>query len=73
MTLPEAVATFGPVGGVLMFLAWAYAQRQPPGNPLGEVMRRLEDIETKIDRMENHTTDRLARVETNIENLNRRR
>lgn len=73
MSLPEAVATFGPVGGVLAFLAWAYAQRQPAGNPLGDVMKRLDDIDSKLERLENHTTDRLARVETNIENLNRGR
>lgn len=67
MTATELVAAFGPVGGVLVFLAWTYSQRQTPANPLGDVMAELKALRAAaVD-----VSIRLTRVETILEERDR--
>ena len=59
-------AAFGPVGGLLAFLAFALIKTRflAPDTSRNEVLREIKETNAKIDRMEHGLTDRLARIET---------
>ena len=76
--LAAFIDKFGLPGVVLLVLAWAiYRFGATPSQPMASAetptSAALEKLSGKIDAMKEEMIDRLARVETNVENLKQAR
>jgi hypothetical protein len=67
------VEKWGVPGVVLAGIAWAmwrFGVKPTSGGPMvNETAQAIEHLSAKIDTLKIEVTDRLARVETNVENM----